>query len=343
MHKVGVFPGKFLPPHRGHLNAIIHAATQVDKLYVVVSERSRLTLKVCQDHNLRYMSGALRARWLSVELQGIDHIKVILLDESDIPEYPHGVKQWASRLHAIIPEHVDVMFTGEPEYEKTFGKYHPGTTYKFFDVNRKRWPISASTIRENPLKHWDYILGAARAHFTKRVLITGTESCGKSTLTKYLAKIFLTSWSEEVGRGYADQHVGGNENLLSETDFVLIAFNQFQQDEEALRTANRITFFDTDAVVTQYYARMLLGHSVYRVEDYVDPEKYDVVLMMAPTVAWVADGKRFNEAQEERDQLHNKLYAMYQDRDFDEIVVVADDTYESRLRTVIQLSEKLLE
>ena len=35
--KVGVMFGKFFPPHRGHLNSIIQASTQVQKLYVVVS------------------------------------------------------------------------------------------------------------------------------------------------------------------------------------------------------------------------------------------------------------------------------------------------------------------
>jgi len=38
MYNTGVVPGKFFPPHRGHLNQIISAATQCNKVYVVVSE-----------------------------------------------------------------------------------------------------------------------------------------------------------------------------------------------------------------------------------------------------------------------------------------------------------------
>ncbi|MDX1392527.1 MAG: adenylyltransferase/cytidyltransferase family protein, partial [Rheinheimera sp.] len=31
--KTGVFPGKFLPPHRGHITAILRAHALCDKLY----------------------------------------------------------------------------------------------------------------------------------------------------------------------------------------------------------------------------------------------------------------------------------------------------------------------
>jgi HTH-type transcriptional repressor of NAD biosynthesis genes len=49
LYKIGVVPGKFLPPHRGHLSAIIHAATKCQKLYVVVSDHPELTKKLCDE------------------------------------------------------------------------------------------------------------------------------------------------------------------------------------------------------------------------------------------------------------------------------------------------------
>lgn len=38
--KIGLFPGSFKPPHKGHFNNIKHFADQVDELYVIVSEPS---------------------------------------------------------------------------------------------------------------------------------------------------------------------------------------------------------------------------------------------------------------------------------------------------------------
>ena len=55
--------------------------------------------------------------------------------------------------------------------------------------------LFAGDIRSNILGNWHYILGAARPFFSKKVLIAGTESCGKTTLTKCLANLYNTSWS----------------------------------------------------------------------------------------------------------------------------------------------------
>ena len=35
---------------------------------------------------------------------------------------------------------------------------------------------------------------------------------------------------------------------------------QVEQDYDAMRNANKICFFDTDATATQYYSRLYMGH-----------------------------------------------------------------------------------
>jgi HTH-type transcriptional repressor of NAD biosynthesis genes len=175
------------------------------------------------------------------------------------------------------------------------------------------------------------------------VLITGTESCAKSTLVKYLAKIFHTSWSEEYGRHYSADYLGGNEDLFQLSDFARIARIQQAQDEVALKSANRICFFDTDAVITQYYCHMYTGNHNPIIYSYVDPQKYDVVLMMGPTVGWVGDGLRFKGEQADRERLHKKLLYLYLDRGFkDKIIEIDDPEYDVRLQRATTISDMLL-
>lgn len=334
MYKVGVVPGKFLPPHRGHLHAIINAATQAEKLYVVVSDNKRATKRICEEEGLRVMDLKTRAKWLSVELEKFEHIEVLTLDESNIPEYPKGWQQWARLLIETIPEPFDVIFGGERDYIKHSKEYFPFAEYVVFDHNRTTYPISATQIRKNPYENWDYILGSARPHFAKRVLITGTESCGKSTMVKYLAKLFHTSWTEEEGRYYSERYLGGNEDVFTIKDFDEIVLQQQKSDAHALKTANKIVFFDTDAVVTQFYAGMYLSEFSELAEAFAKREEYDLILMFKPDVKWVDDGLRWNSDDEKRKFLHEQLKRMYEKRGFRNIVEI-EGSYNERLDTAI--------
>jgi len=343
MYKVGVVPGKFFPPHRGHLYQIIHAATKCKMLYVVVSDSEILAMDKCREDHLPYVELKTRALWISLELQNIDNIKVVMLDETGIQPYPDGSPSWCEMLTNLIPEKIDVIFGGEIEYKDTFMKHLPGINYVVYDYARSRYPVSGTEVRMDYLKYWDYMLGSARSFFARRVLITGTESCGKTTLTKYLAKIFYTSWSEEYGRYYSTEYLGGNEDLFSIDDFTKIAWIQNQQDEKALKGANKICFFDSDAVVTQYYCELYTGQTNAIVESFVNPQKYDLVLLMGPQVGWVSDGFRFKGEPNERERLHKKLYYMYKDRGFgDKLVEINETNYSSRLARAVDYADKLV-
>lgn len=341
MYKTGVFAGKFLPPHRGHLSQIINSATQCETLYVVVSDNKNVTAKICKEGGLPLMSADLRVKWLSQELQGFNHIQIVLLDETDIPEYPRGWGYWAYALKLNISKKIDIIFSGDKEYENGYRFFFPEAEFKLFDYQRERYPVSATIIRENPFKYWDYILGSARPFFAKKVLITGTESCGKTTTTKYLGKIFYTSWSEEVGRYYATRFLGGNESVYTEKDFARIAYMQYESDMDALQKANKIVFYDTDAVVTQYYAQLYLGKNVDIVDKFIDPTRYDAVMMFAPSVPWVDDGMRFNGGQRKREELNERLLWMYKGYGFKNINVFYGN-YHDRLEKCINLANNLI-
>ena len=341
MHNVGVFYGKFLPPHRGHLNSIIQSATKCKKLYVVVCHNEVEVQQLCSEANCKYMSHKLRTKWLSQELQDFPHIKVIMLDEQSTPVYPNGWDSWVKLLKDAVPEKFDVIFGGELSSVEKHKQYFPDVAYELFDYNREKYPISATEIRYNPLKHWDYILGSARSFFTKRILISGTESCGKSTITKYLAKIYYTSWAVEEGRYYANKYLGGNEDIYTIKDFEHILWDQYKSDNEALDHANKIVFFDTDAVVTEYYAKQYIGETSQTIKDFVTPEKYDYVFFFHPDVAWVDDGTRFLGEQSIRWKLHQEMLNMYVDYGFKNIVEIHGD-YNERLNKTIVLVEGIL-
>lgn len=342
MYKTGVYFGRFCPPHRGHLYQIIEASTKCEKLVVVISDNASQTREICESAGLPTITYQLRKQWISQQVQDMEHIVVRVLDETDIPEYPDGWQLWSERMKQVVPEKIDAFFVGDSDYQTTLEAYFPDAVVEMFDPARTRYPISATDIRNNILGNWDYILGSARPFFAKKVLIAGTESCGKTTLTKCLAKLYNTSWSEEVGRYYARDYLGNDETIYTDEDFSRIAHLQFEQDYQALRAANRVCFFDTDSTYTDYFSELYLGHRNPLVEAYIDHTRYDLMLFLLPDVKWVADGQRLNGIQEHRMNLSERLLNMYKYHGFGDKLVVVDGDYTQRLSKAIELVDRLM-
>ena len=342
MYKTGVYFGRFCPPHRGHLYQIIQASTRCEKLVVVISDNRIQTEEICRTAGLPVITYQLRKQWLAQQVQDMAHIEVRVLDETDLPVYPDGWPQWAARMREVVPEPIDAFFVGDREYDETLRHYFPESAIELFDPTRTRYPISATEIRRDILNNWHYILGPARPFFSKKVLIAGTESCGKTTLTKCLAKLYNTSWSEEVGRYYAEHYLGGDETIYTDHDFARMAYLQAEQDFQAMRTANKVCFFDTDAVVTDYYSELYMGHRNHLVEAFIDPDKYDVLLYLSPDVRWVADGQRLNGDQSRREKLNSRLLDMYAEFGFADKIVVVSGDYTQRLDTAVRIVDDML-
>jgi HTH-type transcriptional repressor of NAD biosynthesis genes len=110
-----------------------------------------------------------------------------------------------------------------------------------------------------------------------------------------------------------------------------------------MRTANKVVFFDTDAVVTDYYSELYMGHRNHLVEAFINPDKYDVLLYLQPDVRWVADGQRLNGDQERREMLDRRLQDMYREFGFGEKMVLVGGDYRARLSSAIGLVDNLLQ
>ena len=332
--KRGWLTGKFCMLHMGHINFIHQAATLCDELVVVLSHSD----KRFKDPRLSYRNKML---WLRTTFKNEPHITVVGIDESGIPEYPNGWQAWSDLVKDKIGTDFDYIFTSEPGDQSGYNTYFPGQEVRVVDAERKGVDISATRIREDMVKHWGMMPTVVRKDFVMRICIVGTESCGKTSLTKMLAKRHQTSWVEEYGRTYCEQDLCMDEDLLCYDDYGTIAARRYDMEQEAAASANRVLFVDTAALSTNYFSLLYNGRENQMVSAYQERERYDAYLYLTDDVPFVEDGLRKNRNRDNTRFLFEKMLFANAARHGSEVFVISGN-YNERFNKAIEIVDELL-
>lgn len=337
--KTGMYGGSFYPFHTGHLSMIIKASAMVDELFVVISFSKSRELQTSKEDDFPYMSERLRQRWITESVSHLSNVRVLLVEDDSADKKCYNWKKGADDIKAAIGQPIDAIFGSEESYRAIFSDNYPDAPYFCIDPTRKQFPISSSRIREEGVHtYWEYIPASVRPFFLKKIAIVGTESCGKSTLTANLAQYFNTSFVAEYGRTYTDE-IGGSNGILFHPDFLHIA-SQHRIDERTLsKTADKLLFVDSEAVVTQYYSHLYgEGHND-ALDAFIFSQDYDLILYLEPDVPWVQDGTRHHGHDDERIQNNIALKKLFSDYDVE--IISINGTYEERFDRCLQKINKL--
>ncbi|MBD2722924.1 aldose epimerase family protein [Hymenobacter armeniacus] len=135
-----------------------------------------------------------------------------------------------------------------------------------------------------------------------RISLTGPESTGKSTLAAQLAAHYGTSFAPEYAREYLAE-TGPHYTLA---DLEEMARGQLQAEADALRTAHRVVFFDSDLLVIKIWAEHAFGTCPEWILRQIDEQQYDLVLLMGVDMPWQPDPLR------EHPHLRQQFYDLYQ-------------------------------
>lgn len=173
----------------------------------------------------------------------------------------------------------------------------------------------------------------------ENIFITG--NCGKTSLTKMLARHCQTSWVEEYGRTYCEQNLCMDESLLTFEDYGFIAAKRYEMEQQAILSANRVMFADTAALSTNFFCNMYEGRENPLVTAYAEMEQYDLFLFLTDDVEWVADGLRKNTDRDYTRKLFGTMLTKYAERKGIPIVMISGD-YHQRLNKAIEVVEDLI-
>lgn len=136
-----------------------------------------------------------------------------------------------------------------------------------------------------------------------RIVLTGAECTGKSTLAAALSGYYGEPWTAEFVRQYVD----GLDRELSAEDVEPIAKGQLAQEDQALELSKRLIVHDTNLLSTILYANHYFEKQLNWLNDTFLSRDYTLYLLCSPDgIAWQADpGQR--ESPEAREVLHKKF------------------------------------
>ena len=136
----------------------------------------------------------------------------------------------------------------------------------------------------------------------KRVVVTGSECTGKTTLAGDLARQFGTVCVAEYAREYLDRKVATTGLPLDERDVEPIARGQIVAEDRGAATAKRLLVLDTDLVSTTVYARHYYGACPAWIDQAARDRRGDLYLLCDIDVPWVADSVR--DRPHHREHIH---------------------------------------
>ena len=366
--KVGIVFGSFAPMHQGHLDLIMRAKKENDGGCIVI---------VCGydgDKGEPLMPHKKRYRYVREFFADDDLVAVYAINDTESmrPNYPNGWDSWMEEFENIyniatvtkatfVPPRITPLMTSpervwyvgdESYYNDLVNEQHE--TAVLVDRIADN-PISATMIRQNPIKYWDKITTPFRRLFSHNILITGTASEGKSTLVTDLGKYFNAPHSWEWPRDYMEES-GVSDWELDGSDFIAFLEGQYNLNKKLINsTANHGIFFaDSDSMTTRMYAEMYANDPNFTLtkeefekiavvaDELARKSRWDKIFLIAPHGVFVDDHSRYmgHSDLKERQELFDILCEdIKRTGNWDKVMILNGDYYENFMTVVNYVKE----
>lgn len=125
-----------------------------------------------------------------------------------------------------------------------------------------------------------------------KIALFGPESTGKTTLAKQLAEQFKTAWVPEFARDYLQEKWDKTEQICDVDDMLPIAYGQTKLENDALSTANKFLFCDTNLLVTKVFSEVYYNFCNPKLDKAAIEHEYDLFFLTDIDVPWEKDDLR---------------------------------------------------
>lgn len=137
----------------------------------------------------------------------------------------------------------------------------------------------------------------------RKIVLTGPESTGKSTLSEQLAQTYNTLTVPE----YAREYMSNLNRPYSFSDIELIAQKQLSRGSELLKSANRFLFYDTHLIILKIWFLFRFKNYPQWIDDELKKKTIDLFLLCNYDLPWEPDPLRENGGE-----MRRLLFNVYQ-------------------------------
>jgi len=168
-----------------------------------------------------------------------------------------------------------------------------------------------------------------------KVVITGPESTGKSTLCEQLARHYETIFIPEYARYYVENL--GRSYTFEDVEHV--ARTQINEIKKYERIANKILFLDTYLIITKVWFDVVYKKCPAWVVNAIKQTDIDLFLLCDTDIPWKPDGVRENGGE-----MREKLFNIYQHEleEFGFLYSVLKGEGEKRLENAISVIDDFI-
>lgn len=301
-YKKALVIGKFMPLHKGHIGLINFACENAEMVLVCVLAHRKECIPL--DRRVNWVKDSMYAGVVSACGLMYDADVLNSSSNSDI----ESSIAWAEYLKNQLEdfESIDVV-VGSELYVKFIAEYL-GIQYLIYDDKRLQINISATTIKNDVIKNWDYLAPSVKRTYAKHICICGSESTGKTTVCNTIEReCEYVTVIPEIGRC-----IVGKSELCSIKQLCEIFEIHYKLLEVVVNDPpTPFVLWDTDNLTTLSYVRFLFpdadDSTLTKQRPLLLADKY---FFFESNIKFVDDNTRLNE--EAAQALRNNHIITYQ-------------------------------
>ena len=171
--------------------------------------------------------------------------------------------------------------------------------------------------------------------FTRKLIITGPESAGKTTLAKDLAHELKVTWLPE----YARKHLEILNRPYRFEDVIEMAQVQLKKENELFNRSSGSLILDTNLLVYKIWIQEKYNREVDWIEKEIAKSKNDFYLLCDMDISWTQDPLREHPKRIDRTRIFSLYHDFLKKNQFDFEIISGNKL--SRLKKSIEIIDKL--